>query len=188
MTTKERILNDEETRKMVLAEMTRIIPKLSENITLLENMFMQDEGFDPRKEKADIFGKPEMTMEEYFESEMKNLAFGVKFFEGDKLKDTINQRCAILNIQLDKIFRPESFIVHFLSSIDNLIFLTRQSLESRDIEDMIGFNLSSLKNEVLKLNKYLKRVKRVNLGQKTAQNISDLNEKLKKIPAPIIQL
>ncbi len=187
MKSNERTYTDEETHRILLEGMRKILPRLLEDATLLENMFFEDVNFDPN-DSAEIFDKPEMTLREYFESELKNLHYGMTFFKGDKLESTIYERYAIIAKQLDKVFRPEKFIIKSIDQIIVLLNVVKRSLSSRDIKDKVSLNLPTLVNQIHIFNKFLKRVKGLNINPIELKLISDINDELQKIPAPLIEL
>ena len=143
MNPKERTYSEEETRRMVLEELVKIFPKLSTEADLLEEMFLEDDHFNPNA-SAEAFGKPDITIKEYFEAEMKNLQFGMTFFKGDGQEQNIAKRYEILSSQLDKVFKPEKFIARSLSNIMGLISVAKRGLRSRDIEDLMNFRMSDI--------------------------------------------
>jgi hypothetical protein len=187
MNPKERTYSEEETRQMVLKELVNIFPKLSTEADLLEEMFLEDDHFNPNA-NAEAFGKPDMTIKEYFEAEMKNLQFGMTFFKGDKLEQTITKRYEKLSSQLDKVLKPERFINQSLGNIMSLISITKRGLRSRDIEDLINFRMSDLENEVIKFNKYLKKIKGFEMEEYALKKIFEINDELNKLGLPLVEL
>ena len=184
MNPKERTYSEEETRRRALEELVKIFPRLSAEADSLKNMSLEDDHFSPDA-SAEAFGKPDMTIKEYFEAEMKNLQFGMTFFKGDGKEQNIAKRYEILSSQLDKVLKPEKFIAQSLSTIMGLISIAKRGLNSRDIEDLMNFRMSDLENEVLRFNKYLKQIKGFKIEEYALKKISEINDELNKIGLPL---
>lgn len=189
MSAKEKNYSDEETEKAIAKELPDVISKIFEDIHVIEKAFMDDEHFNPNT-TAEIFGQEDMSLEEYFESKIKNLSYAITFITKPALKRELNEQYEVLSNKLNRLFKPEKFIIQSVEYIMNLSNKAERARRSRDIEELTSFTLAHLESAILGLNYYLKRVRGIQIDQATETNIREINKQLEKIDSvlPFIEM
>ena len=183
----EKVYSDDETQKAVLKELPNVFSRISSNLDIVEKSFLEGDYFNPN-ESAKMFGKDEMSIDEYFLSEMRNLDQGLSFVKNHPEYQNINENFLILEARLDRIFRPEKFIKNTLGYIMRLVNYIDKNRKNLDEENDVYFTMSSLNGSVLGLNSYFNKVRGIELDSYTLKYISDINKELLKMMLPLIEI
>jgi hypothetical protein len=186
---REKTYTDEETQQAVLKELPKTFSRVSGNIDTVEKNFLEDDAFDPNQ-NAEIFDRPDLTIENYLLSEMKNLHHGLSFLGSSSEEKALKEEYQSMILKIEKVFKPEKFIKYSVGFVMNLITDIERDMRSHsfEIEDIISIKLGTLHTAILGFNSYLNKVRGIEIDQKTIDSIAEINEELKKIPMPLIEV
>lgn len=187
MTNKERTYSDEEVEKNVAKELPDVISKIFDDFHVIEKAFIDNEYFNPNT-TAEIFGQEDMSLEEYFESKIKNLSHAITFITKPSFKSDLNEQYEVLSRKFNKLFKPEKFIIQSVEYIMDLSNKAERAMRSRDIDELISFSLAHLESAILGINSYLERVRRIQIDQVTEKKIREINKQLEKFNLPVIEV
>lgn len=163
------------TVKAVISKITDV----AKNITELDinETSKNYEAFDPA-EKANVFGKPELTIKEYFESEIKNLKAGIDIITDPNSKEEVFARYSALKMQIDRVFNPEDFTSYCIDIVGGIIKHIDKISNHSSYAEEVMILLSRTEEMVSNFNSYIK-VRKIKLEDSIQKDVLDINKKLK---------
>jgi hypothetical protein len=178
-----------EDTKAVEKSIMQKIGKVSNEIGILNDL-LEDESeiqkFDPEG-PALMFDKPEMTIREYFKSEMVNLNHGLSFLNKSVLRVEAVERCSILSILIDKALDPEKFFKYSFNFILTSVFGLEKMRERRDMKNQLDSFLSSIGKTITDFNVY-KTKRKIEISNEEIESMKSVNVRLQNLSLPLIEV
>ena len=183
----EERFSEEYAKQAVIEQLGKMFPEATSEIEKLEEIIKNDKDFNPNDVSAEIFGHPEMSLKSYVASKIKNVRKALTYFSGDMREKTLRDRYDMLVIKYNKVFNPETFITRTIEFITGKIVQVQKSMRSTD-DVATAFYQSDLVNAISELNTYFERNASKNIDVPTLTKIKEINEELKNIPMPLIEI
>ena len=141
-------------------------------------------SFDP-EEAAEMFGRSDITIREYFYGEISNLRAGLKVITDKGVQGEIFSRISALLIKIDKVFKPEEFVFEYLSIVDALMTTVDHTTHVPGQKKYITVSLSQVEKMVSILNSTI-RTRQLVIDEDNQKQIDSVNELLKAHNIPKI--
>ncbi len=141
-------------------------------------------SFDP-EEAAEMFGRSDITIREYFYGEISNLRAGLKVITDKGVQGEIFSRISALLIKIDKVFKPEEFVFEYLSIVDALMTKVDHTTHVPGQKKYITVSLSQVEKMVSILNSTI-RTRQLVIDEDNQKQIDSVNELLKAHNIPKI--
>jgi hypothetical protein len=139
-------------------------------------------NFNP-EENAEMFGRSDITLQQYFYNEISNLRAGMSIISDKGVGERLFSEISALLIRIDKVFKPEDFIVEYigiisaiLTNVDNIAHTPGQSKH-------IPIALTQVGKMVSIFNSFIE-TRSLEIDDDTREEIIDINKLLihHKIP------
>ena len=141
-------------------------------------------SLDP-EEAAEMFGRSDITIREYFYGEISNLRAGLKVITDKGVQGEIFSRISALLIKIDKVFKPEEFVFEYLSIVDALMTTVDHTTHVPGQKKYITVSLSQVEKMVSILNSTI-RTRQLVIDEDNQKQIDSVNELLKAHNIPKI--
>jgi hypothetical protein len=134
------------------------------------------EMFDPT-ERAGLFGRTDITTQEYFDNEIRNLKAGVDIITDITTKKGMSIEVSALSMKINKVFRPEDFIIEYIDIIGHLLENISHISHVPNQSEYVSILLTQTEKMVSVLNLSIK-TRNIKIDEEVQEEIMGINKLL----------
>jgi len=174
----EKLVSEKETQMLLVEAVANRVAKFTHEIEELDRIESENgyETFDPTK-TAEMFGRGDITLQEYFYGEISNLRIGMNTISDKGIGKWLFSEISALLIKIDKVFKPENFIVEYVGIMGAILEVIDHITHKPDESKHIPTALSQVEKMVSIFNTFVK-TRNIKIDEEAQEEIIGINKLL----------